>query len=212
MAEDDGAAAFVLLNKASARMSVDLGALIESIDGLDCGGVVDDLTYAHVYPCTCKIHTELLPTPPTKPEWMLSPSQQQQQQRGATGRPPQAGGTDAPASLQTPQPPTATGPAEATAAAVPAQARPSVAEAAEAAHELSEIAQAMRELEEAACPKKRTMTRFSFLGGASHCILLGWVGLLVYVYMCGSIHRSAIGWSIPILTYSLSSHHQHHQV
>jgi hypothetical protein len=32
--------------------------------------------------------------------------------------------------------------------------------------ELSGIAKAMRELEEAACPKKRTMTRFSFLGGA----------------------------------------------
>lgn len=36
--------------------------------------------------------------------------------------------------------------------------------------ELSGIAKAMRELEEAACPKKRTMTRFSFLGGACNCL------------------------------------------
>lgn len=35
-----------------------------------------------------------------------------------------------------------------------------------AGEKLSGIAKAMRELEEAACPKKRTMTRFSFLGGA----------------------------------------------
>jgi hypothetical protein len=35
---------------------------------------------------------------------------------------------------------------------------------------LSEIAQAMRALEEAACPRKRTMTRFSFLGG-TFCLL-----------------------------------------
>ena len=45
--------------------------------------------------------------------------------------------------------------------------------------QLSEIAKAMRELEEAACPRKRTMTRFSFLGGKLRVLggLFLWVGV-----------------------------------
>jgi hypothetical protein len=87
-----------------------------------------------------------LPTPPAKPQWMLSPSQ------------------EAAPDLQP------------LAAAHEQEGTGGGEEATQGAQAPSDIALAMKALEEEACPRKRTMTRFTFVGGASFFRIDGRVG------------------------------------